>query len=118
DRQDFGGLAGAGVVDEENLVESALAEQLGRKARDVVSRRDDEHRRGLLLQPGEQGPKQPRARARVTGARRAGKALLDLVDPQHARRGRLGRPERLADLALTLADETPEARAHVEPQQR
>src|SRR5580704_10143396 len=83
DAQDRLALGGVGQVDEEDLVEAALAQQLRRQRGEVVGRRDDEYVRALLLQPREEGAEQAPAEPAVGVAVAAGRdALLDLVDPQ------------------------------------
>ena len=95
DAPDVGAFAGVGQVDEEDLVEAALAHQLGRQLADVVGRGDDEDRRLLLLQPGDEAAEDAGRRAGVAdvAGADAGEALLDLVDPQHHRRDALGGPD-------------------------
>src|SRR4029450_6552812 len=89
DAQDLGALGRGGQVDEEQLVEAAAAQKLGRQTLYVVCRRHDEHGLALLGQPGEE----PAEHARRDGiAERGRKALLDLVDPEH------GGGERSRDL--------------------
>src|SRR5688500_7777388 len=51
DAEDDLTLRGIRQVDEEDLVEAALAKQFGREVLDVVRGRDDEHRLLLLLEP-------------------------------------------------------------------
>ncbi|MNV10506.1 hypothetical protein D3C71_1010350 [compost metagenome] len=107
---------GIGQVDEEDLVEAALAQQLGRQLVDLVGGGHDEHRALALGQPGQQvaqdAPRHPAILAT------AGQALLDLVDPQHARGQLLGRGQRLAQVLLGLAVVLVIQAAKVQPQQR
>src|SRR6266545_4651687 len=70
-------------VHEEELVEPAAAEQLGRQPRHVVRRRDDEHRPLPLLQPCRKSPEQAGgARVGAVAGARSGEPLLDLVHPE------------------------------------
>ena len=88
--------------------------------RNVVRRRDDEHRRGLFRKPGEKRAEHARGRAAVgrAGALRAGERLVDFVHPQNRRRDRFGDGDGAAHIFLRRADEAAEHAAHVEAQQR
>jgi hypothetical protein len=57
--QDLLTLGRRGQVEEEELVETPFAQELGRQARDGVGGGEDEHRRLLLLHPGEEGGQHP-----------------------------------------------------------
>src|SRR5690606_16097652 len=69
DLQDVAALLHPGQIDEEDLVEAALAQQLRRQALDAVGGGHHEHRRGLLLEPGEQRSEHARAHPRIVGTR-------------------------------------------------
>ena len=120
DVEDLPPLRRGGQVDEEDLVEAALAEQLGRELLDPVRGGDHEHRRGLLLQPGEERAEHAGGHAAVghPGGLRSREPLLDLVHPEHHRGDALRHPDRLAEVLLRGADEPAEDPAHVEPQER
>ena len=60
---------GRGQVDEEDLVESALAHQFRRQRGDVVRGGDDEHARALLREPREERAEHAARRAAVAIAR-------------------------------------------------
>ena len=102
-------------VDEEDLVEAALADQFGRQRRDVVRGGHHEHAALLFRQPREEGAQHAarRAAVRIAGA----EALFDLVDPQHAGRQQIRRAQRLAQVALGLAHVLVEQRRAIEPQE-
>ncbi len=89
-------------VHEEYLVEAALPQKFRRELRYVVRGRDDEHRRSLLLKPGDERGEYPGSRARVAerGALRTGEAFLQLVYPQDRRRDRLGDRDRAPHVLL------------------
>ncbi len=116
DAQDLAADCRVRQIDEEDLVEPALADQLRRQRRDVVGRRDDEDLRFALGQPRQEGAEHPARNAAVAVAGR--QAFLDFVYPQHARRHDAGRCQRLAQVALRLADVLVVDRAEVQPQQR
>src|SRR4051812_11503746 len=86
DLEDAFALGRIGKVDEEDLVEAALAQKLGRKILDLVRGRYDEDGLGLLLQPGEESAEHARGRSRVARAAAGDtrETLLDLVEPEHA----------------------------------
>ena len=115
DPEDLGALRRARQVDEEELVEAPAAQQLGRDAGHVVRGRHHEDRRLLLGQPGEEGAEHA-ARARV--ARGGGKALLDLVDPEHRGGERFRHLHGLAQGRLGALGRAAERGREVEPQQR
>src|SRR5690606_41514158 len=73
-------------VDEEDLIEAALAEQLRRQPLHVVRRGHRKHRRLPLLQPGEERAEDALRDAAILAAAVVGARLLDLVDEEHARR--------------------------------
>ena len=89
DAEDLAPLGLGGQIDEEDLVEAALAQQLGRQVADVVGRGDDEHRRGLLREPGQERAEDARGGAAVA----AGRALASRRRPCRSRRSR-GSPAR------------------------
>ena len=106
-----------GQVDEEDLVEAPLAHQLRRQRLDVVRVAT---RNTRLLRSAIQVSSVPSTRrdSPPSAVVPSGDALLDLVDPQHARRHRVGGLQRLAQVALGLAEELVVQRAEVEPHQR
>src|SRR4051812_17801084 len=116
---DVAPLRERGQVDEEDLVEAPLAHHLRRQLVDVVRGGDDEHRAGLLLQPGDEAAEHARrgARVRVVRGAGAGEALLQLVDPEDGRRDRLRHLDRAAHVLLGAADDPREDLADVESQQ-
>src|SRR5690606_13275551 len=89
-------------VEEEDLVETALADELGRQRGDVICGRDDEYFRFLLRKPREKRAEQTPPSAAVAVAR--GDALPDFAHPEHARCEHVGGGERLAQIALRFAD--------------
>src|SRR5216683_2222139 len=120
DGADLPALRQGGQVDEEDLVEAALAHHLGRQLVHVVGGGDDEHRAGLLLQPGDEAAEHARGGAGVglVGGAGAGEALLQLVHPQDRGRDRLGHLDGPAHVLFRGADDPGEHLAHVEAQER
>src|SRR6266702_4279132 len=103
-------------IDEENLIEPALANQLRRQRGDVVCRGDHKNPCTLLGEPCEEGAEHPPRCAAVTLA--VGERFFDLVDPQHARCERLRRLQRLAQILLGLAVPLAVERPEIEPYER
>lgn len=91
-------------VHEEDLVETTLAEQLGRQRLDVVGGGHEEDLTRPVLHPPKERSEEPSADSSVSGVR-GGKPLLDLVDPQHHGRHCIHRGERGPEPLFTLADE-------------
>ena len=87
-------------VDEKDLVEASLANQLRRQTGDVVGGGDYENPRPLLREPGQESAEYPARSAAVTVA--VGERLFDFVDPQHTRRERFSRCERLPQVLFRL----------------
>ena len=101
ERQDLAPGLEVGQVDEEELVEAAAPQQLGRQPGHVVGGGHHEDRPLPLLQPGGEGAEQPRRPRLAPLPRRApGEALLDLVDPERHRRDGLGRLQRRGQALL------------------
>ena len=104
-------------VDEEDFVEAALADELGREAGDVVGGGDHEDVTATVLQPGEEGAEDPPGDAAVLLAPGGGKRLLDLVDPEDDRSHALRGAERALEVLLAVADVLVVEQAGVEAQQ-
>ena len=103
-------------VDEEQLVEPALAHQLRRQAVDGVRGGNHEHRRLALGHPGQQSAEHTLTDAFVVVAGR--QAFLQFVHPQHAGRHLLSQLERLTQVALGLAEELVVQATEIQTQQR
>ena len=73
-------------IDEEHLVEAALADHLGRQQVDAVGGGADEQAARLLLHPGEEEAEDA---AELALLRLRADAHLDLVEPDHRGRDRL-----------------------------
>src|SRR5207244_3595979 len=73
DLEDLAALLLGGDVEEEDLVEAALADDLGGEQVDAVRGRGHEHGRRLLLPPGEEGREDAPGRARAASGRRPGR---------------------------------------------
>ncbi|MNS97947.1 hypothetical protein D3C72_1322960 [compost metagenome] len=114
--QQFHAHIGRGQVDEEDLVEAALAQQLCGQLVYLVGGGHDEHRRLALGHPGQQVAEHAARHAAILAA--GGQALFDLIHPQHAWRQLLGRGQRLAQVGFGLAVVLVVQRAHVQAQQR
>src|SRR5581483_8777424 len=91
-------------IDEEYLVEATLADELGRQARDVVGRGDDEDVAFAVLQPGEKRAEDALGDAAVLVAAGLREGLLELVDPEDDGRHLLGQADRPLEILLALAD--------------
>src|SRR6185312_1205047 len=106
-------------VDEEDLVEPALAQQLRRNRVDVVGGGDDEDGSLALLHPGEERAEQPPPEAGVGLGRAArGEDLLDLVDPQNDGSQGFRRFKGVAQVSLGLSDVLVEQASRVEAGER
>src|SRR5437867_4485576 len=83
DPEHFSSLHGGRQVDEENLVKTTFAQQLGRELRNVVGGGYDEDGRALLREPGQESAKHAGGRSaiRAAGALGTGEGLVDFVDP-------------------------------------
>src|SRR5579884_399647 len=79
DFEDLDALVVGGEINEENLVEAALANHLGRQQVDAVRGGGDEEAAGLLLHPGQE--KSEDSSLLATGLGR-GDAHLDFIEPK------------------------------------
>ncbi len=107
-------------IDEEHLVEPSLAQELGRELGHVIGRGDHKHRLVLFLHPAQKRAEHAGRGAAIGGAAglAAREALLDFIDPQHARRDGLGCLDDGTQVGFRLPDDAAEHPAHVETQQR
>src|SRR5262245_31025247 len=104
--EDLPAILGGRQVHEEDLVEPALAGELGRQLRDVVRGRDHEDGRRPVLEPAEEAAEDSLGQAGVRVARgRIAEGFLELVDHEHTGRHVLGRPQGLLEVLLRFADE-------------
>ncbi len=104
---------------EEDLVEAPLPEHLRRQQIDHVGRGGHEHERPLLLHPVQKRREHPRGRSLARLLRVDRDARLDLVDPEHTGRSRLGDPDRGRERLLRRRASFSGVQArHVEAQQR
>ncbi len=102
--------ADVGQVDKEDLVKAAFAHQFRRQLADSVGGGDDKDRRFLLLQPGDEAAKDAAGCAGVAdiAGADAGKALLDLVHPEHDGRNALRHLDGIAQIFFAGADQRSE----------
>ena len=113
----------AGELQQEDLVEAALAQQLGRQPFHGVGGGNHEHGAALLRHPGEHAGQHPLAGAAIAAAVTAAphpeaEALVDLIDPEHAGGHRLGPLDHLPRAGLTGPHQPREQPPHIQPQQR
>ena len=102
-------------IDEEQFVESALAQEFCRQLRHVISCRDDENRRLAVLKPGKKRAENTACGAaiRAAGTFRAAEPLFEFVDPEHTRRDRLCGCNHRTHVAFALAHQAGEQLAGV-----
>jgi len=106
-------------INEEDLVETTLAQKFRRKYQNIVRDHDEKNRRTALLHPDQQNAEHAPQETTIVRVRtRARKTLLDLIDPQHHEHHTIDLHERIAQAPLTLTDEPVEERASVESQQQ
>ncbi len=120
DRKNFVSFLFGRQVDEEGLVQTALAEEFRGQVAHVVGRGDEEDGRLLLLEPCEKHAQHTRGGAAVAVAVAgcAGEGLLDFVDPEHDGRDALGNLDGAPHVLLRTADVLLKNAAHVQSQQR
>ena len=106
-------------VHEKDLVESAFAQELGRRVLEIVGGGDDKNRVLLFLEPGEECTEQSSTQPTIlVAAALHGHRFLDFVDPEDGRRHRLGHRDGFAEVLFRLADVFVEQPAGVQLEQR
>jgi len=92
-------------IDEEDFIESALAEQFRRKGLDVVGGGDEEDGGGVFLHPCQQRSEHP-LRESAVGASTCGggESFFDFVDPEDDRSHHLRLSQCVAKAALGFSD--------------
>ena len=110
-------IAVVGQVDEEDLVEASLADQLRRQRGDVVGRRDDEHASTCVSASQVRNAPSRRREVPLSPSPVARPFSISSIHSTHGAMT-LGGRQRLAQIALRLADVLVVDRAEVQPQQR
>lgn len=108
-----------GKIDEEYFIEAALAHEFRRQLLDIIGGGNDEYRGFLFLHPCDQTAENTGLCAAVSlHAADAGKALIDLVDPQNAGGHGLGNLDHFTGAGFRLADIAAHQTADIQPEQR
>ena len=103
-------------LQQEDLVEATFAQQFGGQPFDRIGGGYHKHRAGFFAHPGEQAGQHPLAGATVAAAITA-KALVNLIDPEHAGGHGLGPLNHVPGTRFTGPHQPGKQPSHIKAQQ-